>query len=252
MCVIIAVFSIGVILCTPKITNTPYNIRSYPDCYEPFVKKDKDIIVRTVWKIIDSVRKNVLDSNIGQAQKYWDYTYGIDNHPNADSIWVDTLFYSTDCKKTLAFINIRKLRSLPDFSYEYKYDCKIIIGIRDSLGNPWKFYGWPRMQAVSFETAKDATNQSFRYYVDDYMRKDNALVYLPDGSTKSLKFEYNLTDSLFWDSCLLWRPNARGKGVFLFQTWSTNINENQQLPDINVELTEAEIELFRKEKTICK
>lgn len=227
----------------------PYYIRSYPDCYKPFVEKDKDIIIRTVWKIIDSVRNDKTPTDYTISDRYGEYTYGIRNKRPADSIWVDTLFYSPDCTKTIAFIIIK----CSNPGGLFNYDCKTIFGIRDTLGEPWRLYGWNQIQASGFHSARSASDSTIAHYVSNYIKySDVATIYMKDWSQKAVKFGYNLRDSAFWDSCIIWRPNTRGKGIYLFQTCTAGIRADQQLPDINVELTESEMELFRKEKAACK
>lgn len=239
------------------IINRSYTISSHPECYNEFVSKDKAIVVRTALAIIDSVKNAVVQSDDTIFDRYWDYMYGVKGRYAVDSIYVDTLYYNSKCTKMISFVIFRTLRQteIKDQNlgkYEYVYDCMTMFGIRDSLEMPWRLYGWNQVTSKGFKTARKAFERIVEDYTNDNMRSDIARIYMSDWSQKDVEFGYNLTDKDFWDSCIIWRPNTRGKGVYLFQTVTSGIRADQQLPDIKVELTEAEKELFRKEKTVCK
>jgi hypothetical protein len=169
-------------------------------------RRDSIFVIQTVWEFIN---KEVYVFDF--AKKY--------NLPLHEiEINVDTILYSPDTLKMLAFI----IKKMPDMEakhindYYYYSGCDL-KGFRNSTHEPWKIYptflcapsGMPNYNRVRYD---------LRYFYFNVFKNTGTYVWDSGSHEPALAyFNYNADERNFWDSSVLWKKGARTPGDYLFQ-----------------------------------
>ena len=145
------------------------------------------------------------------------------------------VFYSPDSRKILIWIGQKKPNATTKENYskdkevnklcpngnEVIYSMTALIGIRDSINQPWKLYPFNQQQATCYESKEEVINVLGQYYFSK-MKTHKMYRMIQSGEKKgnleSQPYGYNLQDKDFWDKCWLFKRDTIGSyGLYPFQ-----------------------------------
>jgi hypothetical protein len=178
-------------------------------------KRDSSYIIATVWEFIDK-KVDIFDF-------YKRYHIPL-NKVNID---VDTIFYSPDSLKLIAFA----IEHLPDHvvTNYYYYSGSEMIGYRQSTHEPWKIRYWGQYRPTGFENY-NKLKAYFRDYYFGKFKTDGEYIWDPSKKNMVLaRFGYNLNDPLFCANSIVWRKGARIPGYYNFET-TGNVRPGDEHP----------------------
>ncbi len=219
-----------------------------PSWYDRNIKRDQNIIERYLWKLADSVAS---DRNMQTHYKF--PRKGVATGDSLQSLWVHKSCYSPDLTKSIHFCILEEYEGgMHGYEAKIVYRCVPVYGVRPNIGNEWHYYLWVRYHSIAL-TASAAFEALYNRYTSKYMRCDEHVLIYPDSTSKelvSVKIGSNILDEDFWE-CPLWKKNARGRGVYLFQISPHIPAADIRLPVIDVQLTEVERQSINDEM-ICQ
>lgn len=151
---------------------------------------------------------------------------------------VDSIIYSPDKLKFFAFLieHAPESNTVSSNRPVYYFSELTLIGYRNSINEIWKIYC--DYTSSVFETYNDNRNFFRRYYFGEGNFKFDSEYYW-DSSLKErvlITFKYNLDDTRFWDSSIVWKKGSRVPGYYGFET-NGNVKPNdenaiKEMPDL--------------------
>ncbi len=175
-------------------------------------------------------------------------------------IFVDSLLYSEDTLKCIALIVVytveTRIKEKPNEKY---YVGWYMVGVRDSVGEPWTVYYLQDVPGGVFDTYQKIhdsfRNVLYRHFADI---QEGCPTFCPDTvyprqfdaihHQKYVNINYgcNLGDPGFWtQKNLLWRKSVRRQGLYNFQTWHHQATPDQVKEDPHLVYPDSMLVCYR-------
>ena len=168
-------------------------------------RRDSMFVAKTVWEFMD---KQV--SVFAFERKH--------NLPfEKIEVNVDTIFYSPDTLKLIAFVIRKEPNKDNKDSLTYYYNGDDLKGFRESTKEPWNISPSFLYAPTAMTNYNNVRNALRRFYYEEF-KTQGAFVW--DSSKQDLEpvdYNYNIQDKHFWDSCILWKKGALTPGYYIFQ-----------------------------------
>jgi len=157
---------------------------------------------------------------------------------------IDTIIYSPDTLKLFAFV----IDSFMDYTRKQcvpEYGGHAILAYRLRMNDPWIVYPVTVNVFVGYKNYNMVKERLRKAYFRDL----RGYVYIYWNSEKKNFIEYtfyNVTDSLFWDNCILWKKDVSISGYYQFQLTGNGDPEmpNQILNIPQIHYPDSLLQLF--------
>lgn len=195
-------------------------------------------------KIIDTI-----SNDVAIREYYGEFgQYNFEMSKEITSYSVDSILYDGSYTKCIAFINFRKLNTVYTLQPYTSFSCSTIYGFRDSIGTRWHYYPWT-VRTYESDDSISALWLSLDFYKSFEFKKTGRMQNIDSINQISVDFKYNIQDSVFWDSCFIWKKNQFANNTYPFQYlgFNTFYNKTRVVPEITVPLSKGDVLSYKNE-----